>query len=95
MSVLTKDFQAEIREVNKEIFSVIRMMGGDSLKYRKERRKGLIAVVSGIYSPPRVAAAVIAGVATRLRVVDYLLWVCRRVLNRKQSWCLSNYLNSF
>lgn len=38
--------------------SVVRALGGNSQKYRLEKSRAIKAVVSEVYSPPRVAAAV-------------------------------------
>ena len=46
-----------MREDNDEILAVIKSLGGDHGKYRRERRRALRAVVSEVYSPPRVTAA--------------------------------------
>ena len=43
---------------NKQIMSVVRALGGSSQKYRGERSRAIKAVVSEVYSPPRVTAAI-------------------------------------
>ena len=51
--------QAEVEEVNQldqEILSIVNNLGGNSAKYRRERSRAVRAVVSEIYSPPRVSA---------------------------------------
>ena len=40
-----------------EIFSVAQALGGSSTQYKRERQKGIRAVVSEISSPPRVTTA--------------------------------------
>ena len=57
MSVLTRDARKEINELNAEILEVVQALGGSSGQYKRERQKGIKAVVSEIYSPPRVTAA--------------------------------------
>ena len=57
MSVLTRDARKEIKELNAEILEVVQALGGSSGQYKRERQKGIRAVVSEIYSPPRVTAA--------------------------------------
>ena len=57
MAVLTRDAKNEVREADIEIISVIDALGGDGSRYRRERKKAMISVVSEIYSPPRVTAA--------------------------------------
>ena len=54
---LTKDMRDLVRAHNDDILSLIKSLGGDSKRYQRERRRGLQAVVSEIYSPPRVTAA--------------------------------------
>ena len=44
-------------EANREILAVIESMGGSTSRYKKERKKGVRALISDIYSPPRVTAA--------------------------------------
>ena len=44
-------------ESNDDIMAVIKSLGGHGGKYRRERMKGLKAIVSEVYSPPRVTAA--------------------------------------
>ena len=58
MAVMRRDEKAEIQEANAEMMAVIRSLGGDHHRYGRERRKALKAVVSEIYSPPRVTAAI-------------------------------------
>ena len=57
MAVMTKDFQKEIREHERDIVDVIKALGGCSRRYKRERSKAINTVVSEIYSPPRVTAA--------------------------------------
>ena len=57
MAVLSKDAQKEIVKANSEIMCVIRALGGSRRRCMRERIKGIKAVVSEIYSPPRVTAA--------------------------------------
>ena len=54
--MLTKDARKEIIETNAEILSVVQALGGSSTRYKRERGKGIRAVVSQIYSLPRVMA---------------------------------------
>ena len=58
MSVLTRDAKKQIKETNNEILSVIRALGGDGNRYKRERQKSIKAVISEVYSPPRVTAAI-------------------------------------
>ena len=46
----------EAREADGEILNVIRQLGGNIAKYRRERGRAMRATVSDIYSPPRVSA---------------------------------------
>ena len=56
-SVMTRDAVAQVKEHNDEILNVIRALGGSAGQYQRERRSAIKAVVSEIYSPPRVTAA--------------------------------------
>ena len=55
--VMTRDAVAQVKEHNDDILSVICALGGNTGKYQRERRSAIKAVVSEIYSPPRVTAA--------------------------------------
>ena len=57
-SVMTRDARTEIGEDEREIIAVIRYLGGDGHRYRRERQRAMNRVVSEIYSPPRVAASI-------------------------------------
>ena len=52
MKVLTRDEREEVRRANSEIMSVVRALGGNDRKFRRERSRAIKAVVSEIYSPP-------------------------------------------
>ena len=64
--------------LEQDIIGVVRALGGCANRYRRERRKAMKAVVSEIYSPPRVTAAakllpelkVIPGFALDLTTAD-------------------------
>ena len=53
-----QDVRAEIAEDELEIIAVIRSLGGNGHKYPRERQRAAKRVLSEIYSPPRVAAAI-------------------------------------
>ena len=57
MAVMTRDFGEEIKKHNDEIIAVVRALGGSVGKYRRERQKGIRAIVAEVYSPPRVTVA--------------------------------------
>ena len=57
MNVLRRDEREEVAEANREIMNIVKSLGGNSGRCRRERAKALRAVVSEIYSPPRVTAA--------------------------------------
>ena len=57
LNVLIREEKDAVREANDEIMSVVRAHGGNDRKFRRDRSKALKAVVSEIYSPPRVTAA--------------------------------------
>ena len=46
----------EAGETHGEIPSLIRQLGGCTAKYKRERGKAMGAIISEIYSPPRVSA---------------------------------------
>ena len=57
LSVLQREERAQVAEANDDILAIVRSLGGDRGKYKRERAKALKAVVSEVYSPPRVTAA--------------------------------------
>ena len=78
MDNLTRDLSQDVKQLNHEILSIVRSMGGNVGQYKRERRKGIKAVVSEIYSAPRNTAAItllpelrlVPGFALDLTVVD-------------------------
>ena len=50
--------RSEVEESNNEILSVVRSLAGNVSSYKRERNRALKAVVSEVYSAPRVTAAV-------------------------------------
>ena len=58
MKVLGRADREEVLEANSEIMSVVRSLGGNDRKFRRERSRAIKAVVSEVYSPPRVTASV-------------------------------------
>ena len=72
MAILTKDTRKEIVEANDEIMGVIRELGGNGRKCMRERTRGINAVVSEIYSPPRVKAA--TKLLPELRIIQGSHW---------------------
>ena len=56
-NVMTRDAVAQVKEHDSEILSVIKVLGGNVGQYKRERKAAMRAVVSEIYSPPRVTAA--------------------------------------
>ena len=75
---MTRDAVAQVKEHDREILSVIKALGGNAGQYKRERKAAMRAVVSEIYSPPRVTAAakllpelkLIPGFALDLTVAD-------------------------
>ena len=57
MAVLRRHKKLEIEETNREIMAVLNSLGATTARYRRERMKSIRAVVSEIYSPPRVTVA--------------------------------------
>ena len=62
-----RDDRDAVRETNDEIMSVVRALGGSDRKFKRHRDKAIKAVVSEIYSPPRVTAA--AKLLPKLRMI--------------------------
>ena len=56
MKVRDRGTRDEARVLNGEIMSLIDSLGGNTSKYRRERGKAIRAIVSEMYSPPRVSA---------------------------------------
>ena len=57
LAMMRANDRDEIKDANDEILAVIRSLGGDRGKYKRERSKAMRAMVSEFYSPPRVTAA--------------------------------------
>ena len=57
MAVLRREEKEAVEEANRDILAVFKSLGGSGQKYKRERKKALKAVVSEVYSPPRVTAA--------------------------------------
>ena len=56
MKLMNQAEADEAKKLNREILSLVRKLGGDSAKYRRERSCAVRAVVGEICSPPRVSA---------------------------------------
>ena len=54
MSLVTDEVREQVNEANVEILNVIRQLGIGGKAYRRERKAGIKAIISEIYSPPRV-----------------------------------------
>ncbi len=50
------DLCQEIRRTARDILALVRDLGGDSAKYKRERKKAVQEMVSEVYSAPRVTA---------------------------------------
>ena len=50
MKAISRDAKQEMSTVNREILSVIRVVGGDQQKYKRERSRAVKAIVSEIYA---------------------------------------------
>ena len=57
MAILRGDEKEELAEVERQFMSMFRSLRGNSMKYRRERKKAVRAIVSETDSPPRVTAA--------------------------------------
>ena len=76
--MMTRDAVAQVKEHDSEILSVIKVLGGNVGQYKREGKAAMRAVVSEIYSPPRVTAEakllpelkLIPGFALDLTVAD-------------------------
>ena len=53
---MTRDLKDEIKQHEEDILATVKAMGGCAQRYRRERKKQFKAVVSEIYSPPRITA---------------------------------------
>ena len=56
LNLCTDEDKEDVRRANQEIMKVIRDCGGSRRAYGRERQKAIKAVLSEIYSPPRVTA---------------------------------------
>ena len=54
LSVLQREERAQVAKANEDILAIVKSLGGDRGRYKRERARALRAVVSEIYSPPRV-----------------------------------------
>ena len=52
MKIMNQAEAEETRELYREILSIVKSLGGNSSKYRRERSRPVRAVLSEIYSPP-------------------------------------------
>ena len=94
--LLDKAQSDEVRRDDAEIMSLIRCLGGDGPKYRRERNKAMKAIVSEIYSPPRVTAiakmcpsyGILPGFALDLTThdVDGRHWDFNEAEMRERAW---------
>ena len=56
IGLLDQATRDEARELDAEIMQIIGSLGGNGSKYRRERGRAMNAVLSEIYSPPRLSA---------------------------------------
>ena len=56
MNMWDRGTRDEARVINGEVMSIIGNLGGNASKYKRERGKAIRAIVSEMYSPPRVSA---------------------------------------
>ena len=66
--ILQRDETHEVMKNDHEIKAIIKSLGGDKGRYRRERMRALKAMVSEVYSPPRVTAAA-AKLLSELRLI--------------------------
>jgi hypothetical protein len=56
LRLMDQSTEQEIKSLDREILSLVRNLGGNANNYRRERGRAMRAVISKIYSPPRVSA---------------------------------------
>ena len=56
MKLMDQSAVQEVKDLDLEIPSLVRNLGGNANSYRTERGRAIRAVISEIYSPPRVSA---------------------------------------
>ena len=54
MKMMNQAGAEETKQLDQEILSIVKSLGGNSAKHRRERSRAIRAVDSEIYSPPRV-----------------------------------------
>ena len=54
---MTRDIKDEVKKDEADTIATIRATGGCIQSYRRERRRAVKAMVSEVYSPPRITAA--------------------------------------
>ena len=96
MKMMNQAEAEETRELDREIMSIVKSLGGNSSKYRRERSRAVRAVVSEIYSPPRVSAVaklcpsdgILPGFALDLTTNDHdgRCWDFDEEEMRKRAW---------
>ena len=84
MAVMQRDERIEIAEHDREIIGIVKSLGGDGGKYRRERKRAIRQVVSEIYSPPRVTAA--AKLLPELRLIPGFALDLTTVNERGEPW---------
>ena len=56
LRLMDQSAEREIKSLDREILSLVKNLGGNANNYRRERGRAMRAVISEIYSPPRVSA---------------------------------------
>ena len=68
MMGMEHSMKQQLTEHKADILSIFASIGGNAYSYRRERRRGLEAMVSGVYSAPRVSNAVAPRTALSPRI---------------------------
>ena len=56
MKLMDQSAVQEVKDLDRGILSLVRNLGGNANRFRRERGRAIRAVISEIYSPPRVSA---------------------------------------
>ena len=56
LKLMDQSTKREVENLDREILSLVRNLGGNASSYRRERGRAIRAGISEIYSPPRVSA---------------------------------------
>ena len=57
LDILERALKPEVKNDDDAILTIIMGIGGDTRKYKRERKRAINRIVAEVYSPPRVTAA--------------------------------------